>query len=220
VNVGTKGNIIHLSRQVVVNDNLSAFINVSDMLGRAARRSIEADVYAMLAENGGLGPTQADGQPLMHASRGNVDGTAGANSTARWDAMRVIMSQQMDVSGNDYLDIRPAIWLGPVGLGGAARGVNEAEYDDEATRNQRKPNVSRGLVSDIVDSPRLTGSRYYLLASPGEAPVFEVVFLDGQDSPFLDRQEGFDVDGTRWKVRLDYGVHAVDYRGIVTNAGQ
>ena len=220
VNVSTKGNIINLSRQTIVNDDLGAFIGASAMLGRAARRSIEADVYALLAENGGLGPTQADGQPLFHANRNNVDTTGGANSTARWDAMRVLMSQQKDISGNDYLDLRPAIWLGPVGLGGAARGVNEAEYDDEATRNQRKPNVSRGLVRDIVDSPRLSGSRYYLLSDPSEAPVFEVVFLDGQDSPFLDRQEGFDVDGTRWKVRLDYGVHAVDFRGAVTNAGE
>jgi len=27
------------------------------------------------------------------------------------------------------------------------------------------------------------------------------------------------VDGARWKVRLDYGVGAIDYRGAVTNAG-
>ena len=220
VNVRTKGNIINLSRQTIINDDLGAFIGAAAMLGRAARRSIEADVYALLAENAGLGPTQADGQPLLHANRANVDTTAGANSVARWDAMRILMARQMDVSGNDYLDIRPAIWLGPIGLGGAARGVNEAEYDDEATRNQRKPNISRGLVRDIVDTPRLAGNRYYLLADPSEAPVFEVVFLDGQQEPFLDRQDGFDVDGTRWKVRLDYGVHAVDYRGIVTNAGQ
>jgi len=27
------------------------------------------------------------------------------------------------------------------------------------------------------------------------------------------------VDGARYKVRLDYGTAAVDYRGAVTNAG-
>jgi hypothetical protein len=32
-------------------------------------------------------------------------------------------------------------------------------------------------------------------------------------------QNGFSVDGVQWKVRHDYGVAAIDYRGAVTNAG-
>ena len=51
------------------------------------------------------------------------------------------------------------------------------------------------------------------------APTIEVSFLDGQEDPFLELQNGFDTDGARYKVRLDYGVSAVDYRGGVTNAG-
>ena len=65
----------------------------------------------------------------------------------------------------------------------------------------------------------MTGTRRYLFADPSEAPVLEVAFLDGAQEPVLERQEGFDVDGSRFKVRLDYGVAAVDYRGAVTNAG-
>jgi hypothetical protein len=49
--------------------------------------------------------------------------------------------------------------------------------------------------------------------------VIEVAFLDGQDAPFLDQEEGFTVDGTRWKVRLDFGIAAVDWRGVVRNNG-
>jgi hypothetical protein len=71
-----------------------------------------------------------------------------------------------------------------------------------------------------VDTPRLAGTRRYLFADPTEAPVVEVASLDGAQEPFLEQQEGFDVDGSRWKVRLDYGVAAVDFRGAVTNAGQ
>jgi hypothetical protein len=32
-------------------------------------------------------------------------------------------------------------------------------------------------------------------------------------------QDGFDVDGARYKVRLDYGTAAIDYRGAATAAG-
>ena len=78
----------------------------------------------------------------------------------------------------------------------------------------------RGLFRDVVDTPRLTGTRNYLFADPSEAPVIEVAFLDGNQEPYVEQQAGFTVDGTQYKVRLDFGVAAIDYRGAVTNAGQ
>ena len=68
-------------------------------------------------------------------------------------------------------------------------------------------------------SPRLSGTRRYLFAEPAVAPVIEVAFLDGNQEPYIEQEMGFTVDGTRYKVRLDFGVAAIDYRGAVTNAG-
>lgn len=218
ITAGTKGNIINLSRQMVINDDLGAFVGLSNSLGGAAARTVEAAVYAMLALNSNLGPTMGDGKALFHADHGNI-GSASALAVAGIDADRVLMGSQKDVSGNDYLSLSPAILLVPLGLGGAGRAVNAQEYDDDSQKNQRKPNVVRGLFRDVVDTPRLTGNRRYLFADPSIAPVLEVAFLDGQQEPYLEMQDGFDVDGTRYKVRLDYGTAAVDYRGAVTNAG-
>lgn len=218
IQAGTKGNVINLSRQAIINDDLGAFVGLSSMLGRAAARTVEADVYALLALNSGLGPIMADGVTLFHANHKNV--TSGASlSMDAIDKDRVAMASQMDVSGNDYLDLRPAVLLVPIGLGGSARAINEAQYDPDTPNKLQKPNVVNGLFRDIVDTPRLTGTRRYIFADPAEAPVIEVAFLDGAQEPFLERQEGFDVDGSRFKVRLDYGVGAVDFRGAVTNAG-
>jgi len=218
ITAGTKGNIINLSRQMVINDDLAAFVGLSNSLGGAAARTIEAAVYAMLALNSNLGPTMGDGKALFHADHGNI-GTGAALSVAGIDADRVLMASQKDVSGNDYLQLSPAILLVPIGLGGLAREVNGQEYNDDSNKQQRKPNVVRDLFRDVVDTPRMTGTRRYLFADPAIAPVLEVAFLDGQQEPFLEMQDGFDVDGTRYKVRLDYGTAAVDYRGAVTNAG-
>ena len=188
------------------------------MLGRAAARTIESDVYALLALNGGLGPTMADGYTLFSANHDNI-GTAAALSMAAIDADRVTMAMQKDVSGNDYLDLRPAVLLVPIGLGGTARTINDALYDPDTANKLQKPNMVNGLFRDIVDTPRLSGTRRYVFADAMEAPVLEVAFLDGAQTPYLELQNGFDVDGGRYKVRLDYGVGAVDYRGAVTNAG-
>ncbi len=218
VQADTVGNIINLSRQAIINDDLGAFIGLSRMLGRAAARTIEATVYALLKENGGLGPTMDDGKTLFHADHRNV-GTAGALSVASIEDLRVKMASQKDIGNNDFLDLRPSGLLVPMGLGGDARVINEAQYDPDTSGKLQKPNKVRGLFGDIIDTPRLEGSRFYGLASAAEAPVIEVSFLDGNQTPYLEMVEGFDVDGTRYKVRLDFGVTAVDYRGAVTNAG-
>lgn len=214
----TKGNLINLSRQAVINDDLGAFIGLAAMLGRAARRTVEADVYALLALNSGLGPTMLDGFTLFHANHSNI-GTGAALAMTAVDADRVLMASQRDVSLNDFLDLRPTVLLVPISLGGTARTINDAQYDPDTANRLQRPNMVRGLFSDIVDSPRMSGTRRYMFANPSEAPVIEVAFLDGNDAPYLEMENGFTVDGARWKVRLDYGVAATDFRGAVTNAG-
>lgn len=214
----TKGNIINLSRQAVINDDLGAFVGLAAMLGRAARRTVEADVYATLALNSGAGPNLNDGNPLFHSSRNNIT-TGAALSMIAIDLDRVAMASQRDVSGNDFLDLRPAVLLVPLALGGTARTINDSQYDPDANNKLQKPNQVRGLFRDVVDTPRLTGTRRYLFADPAEAPALEVAFLDGNDTPFLEMENGFTVDGARWKVRLDYGVAGIDGRGAITNVG-
>lgn len=211
----TKGNVINISRQTIINDDLGAFIGLANMLGRAARRTIESDVYALLASN----PTMSDGIALFHASHGNLAGSGAVVSIATVEAARQAMAQQMDVSGNDYLDLRPSVWVGGMSAGATAREINAQEYNDEATKNQRKPNIVRGLFRDVVDTPRISGTEWYLFADSMDAPVIEVAFLNGEQVPFLDSMEGFNVDGLQWKVRLDYGIAAVDWRGAYKNAG-
>ncbi len=212
ITAGTKGNIINLSRQAIINDDLGAFIGLAVTFGRAAKRTIEADAYAYLASN----PTMSDGIALFHASHGNL-GTTGAPSVTTIDEARVLMASQKDVGGNDYLDLRPAVWLGPLSYGSAARVANNSEYDPDANNKLQRPNSVRGLFRDVVDTPRIADTKWYQFADPNDAPVIEVAFLDGVSEPFLDQEDGFSVDGVRWKARLDYGIAAIDYRGAVRN---
>lgn len=216
----TKGNIIAITRQVIVNDDLGFVTRLTAQLGRAGKLTIEKAAYALLAQNSGLGPTQSDTNPLFHASRANV-GSAAAISAAALDADRVVMAQQTDVGSQEYTDLRPSVLLVPVGLGGQARIINQSQYDPDtlANKSQMKPNIVAGLFSDIVDTPRISGTRRYLFANPSVAPVFVVSFLNGQQEPVLETDEGFRIDGVEMKARLDVGVNAVDWRGAVTNAG-
>ena len=216
VRAGTKGNIINLSRQAIINDDLGAFLGLATAFGRAARRTIEADVYALLTSNSGNGPTMQDNLPLFDAAHNNI-GTTQALTVTAIDQARTLMARQTDFTGNEFLDLRPSIWLGPMELGGTARVINDSQFDPDANNKLQRANMVARVFGDIVDTPRLLGTanRWYALTNPADAPVFEVVFLDGNDAPYLELENGFDVDGARWKARLDFGVGAIDWRGIV-----
>lgn len=215
----TKGNIISLSRQAIVNDDMGVFSRVAQQAGRAAALSIEMDVYDLLLLNAGLGPLMNDGVAMFNAAHNNI-GAPAAISVASIDADRVLLASQKDASLNEILDIRPGVLVLPIGLGGAARVMNTSQYDTDIVANKfLVPNKVVGLFRAIVDTPRLTGTRRYMFADPTLFPVIEVAFLDGVQEPFLDTQEGWRIDGTEWKVRLDYGVAAIEFRGAITNAG-
>lgn len=218
IQAATKGNIINVSRQVIVNDDMGFVVRLLSQLGRAAHLTVEIAAYAEIGKNSGLGPTQSDSQPFFHSNRKNVNATGSALGVAGLEADRVKLAQQTEPNGNEYLDLRPAVLLVPVGLGGEAKVVNAMEFED--TDNKfRKPNKVRGLFREVVDTPRLSGTRRYLFAEPSIAPAFEVVFLEGNEEPVLETKDGWNVDGTEMKVRLDFGVGAIDFRGAVTNAG-
>lgn len=213
-----KGNIIGLTRDAIVNDDLGAFSFLAVDLARAAKLSIESDVYALLALNSGLGPNMNDGNSLFHASHGNL-GTGGVPSVTTFEELGTLMAKQKDVSGNEFLDIRPSVLVVPIGLRGDSIVINEAQYDPDTASKLQKPNKVRGLFDDVVGTPRLSGTRYYAFADPNMAPAIEVVFLNGVQEPYLEQREGWRFDGTEFKVRHDYGVGGLNYRSAATNAG-
>lgn len=216
----TKGNIIGITRRALANDDLGAFQNLASGLGMAAALTVESDAYAMVTANSGTGLSY-DANPLFHSTRSNI-GPTGAMSATTLDGARATMARQKDPSGNQFLTLRPAVWLGPVELGGTAKQFNSSTTDPTDNKAQGVANKVLNLFRDIVDSPFLSAqstTRHYLLADPGLYPVFAVGFLDGQEAPRIDTEQSFGFDGVQMKVILDYGTAVIDFRGAVTCAG-
>jgi hypothetical protein len=132
------------------------------------------------------------------------------------------MRKQKDPSSLDYLNIMPRTLLVPVVLEDNARTIISSDFNTDTTA-QLKRNIVKDwgpltVVSDpVMDATSTTA--WYLIADPMDAPLLEVRFLDGLQTPYIGQDEEFLTDAIRWKVRLDYGVAANDYRGGFKNAG-
>jgi ATP-dependent protease ClpP protease subunit/ribosomal protein L12E/L44/L45/RPP1/RPP2 len=178
-----KGRILEVTPELLVNDDLGTLVSITTALGQAAGRTIEKDVYALLALNAGLGPAMNDGNTLFHASHGNIAATGGAPTVVLVDASRQQMAAQMDPGSNDYLDITPVAFLGPLSLGTTARVINSAQYDPDTANKLQKPNPMQNIFRDVIDTPRLSGTAWYMFADPNVEAVIEVAFPGRQPEP-------------------------------------
>lgn len=216
------GEIFSLSREAIINDDMGALANLAGEFGRAAARTIENDVYAFLAANGGLGPTQADTQPFFHANRSNVNAVGSALSVAGLDADRVVMRAQKDPSGRDFLSLSPAVLLVPDALGGTAKVINTAQYDPDTANKLQRPNIAQNMFGAVVSTPRLAANttRRYLFCDPAQCAAIVVAYLEGYGrGPVMESQNGWRTDGVEWKVTQYAKAQAGDPKGAVTNAG-
>jgi len=210
-----RGNIIGITPEIIINDDIGYISSLTTNMGRAAKRTIENKVFALIAAN----PTMKDGFALFSTDHANLAGTGTVPSVDSLDAARIAMAKQKDIGGNEYLDIRPAIWLGGLTHGSDVRVIVGAQYDPDTANKLQRPNKVNGIVQNIVDTPRITGTDWYLFGDPTVAPVIEVVFLDGQSEPLLAMEEQFNTAGLSYRVELPFGVGAIGYEGAYKNPG-
>lgn len=216
IQLATYGKMISLTRQTIINDDLSAFTRIPSAAGRAARRTIGDLVYAILTGN----PAMADGDALFHANHNNI-GTGGVPTTASLDELRKLMALQSDGNATS-LGISPYAVIVPEALRGKVIGIIESETEMASSQNNSKrPNYVRNLATVISDARLDADSalKYYMVANPAMFDTVEVAYLDGVEEPYLEQQDGWSVDGVSMKVRIDAGVKALDHRTMAYNAG-
>lgn len=207
--LATYGELFSISRQAIINDDMSMLTDVPMKLGRAAKATIGDLVYVILTKNEKM---QSDSKPLFSADHGNsikggMDvGTIGNGRTA--------MRKQKE--GERTLNIRPAFMLVPTALEIAAIQVVGSGSVKGADVNANIINPIRN-IAEIITEPRLddkSDTTWYMASAKGTDTI-EVAYLNGVDTPYIDQQEGFTSDGVTTKVRIDAGVAPVDYRGLV-----
>lgn len=207
--LATYGKLFSITRQVVINDDLSALDRIPKSMGKAAIRTVGDLVYAVLGNN----PKMSDGKALFHADHGNLLSPAKALSVGRIDEALSAMQTQQE--GDAILNIMAKYMIVPVALRSTANALVGAEYDP-ALADAKVPNPVRGLVEVIADARLDKQSKLntYFAADPAIHDTIEVAYLDGNEQPYMEQQQGFTVDGATFKVRMDAGVAPMSWRTV------
>ena len=206
---------LHISREALVNDDLGAFTEPLRLFASAVAETEASEFLALFATNGsGWGPNLADGQPLFHASHGNVvTGTIGTAGIG--EARRVMRLQQLP--GGGLARITPRYLLtGPAQETAAEQALSQLAV---ATAEDARP-VFANRVALYVE-PRLSGSQFFLFADPNEAAIAEFVSLERSGG--VPQVESFDLGPNRLGIALrcvhDFAIVPASYVGAVRASG-
>ena len=229
--LATYGEIVALTRKVIINDDLQAFTRIPALLGVAAAQLESNTVWGIIIAN--VAATYAGDKTdtaLFHANHGNLlSGVASSidSSVTNADPLtalgkaRAAMRNQKGMQGTP-LNLIPRYIAVPNALESKMLQlifpINLASWRPDAV----VPEWVRTLVP-IVE-PRLDAvaggtTAWYLVADPAQIDTIEYCYLEGQQGVYIETEQGFDVDGVKIKARMDFGAAALDFRGLQKNAG-
>ena len=154
-----------------------------------------------------------DGQTLFHASHGNLaSGTL--LDVAGLDLARKAMRGMKALDGKTPINATPKYLV----VGPEMETVAERLLASIYATTVADVNAFSGKLSLLVE-PRITDDRYYVFADPAVLPVLEYAYLSSAQGPQMASREGWDVLGMEFRVVLDFGCGAIDWRGAYFNPG-
>lgn len=203
--LATFGRIIALSRQAMVNDDLSGFGQLLLKFGEAASRREAEELVSIL-----LTPPDIDGVALFHADRSTLISKA-LSLAGLGEAVQALRAQK-DLDGGLVMQ-EPATIIVPAALEMPARQL-VAAYTP-AVSDSVQPFRLSVAVEPRLDTASLTA--WYLAA--GNQSALEYGYLDDAQGIQTVQREGFEVDGMEIKARLDFGCGWVAPVGWVKSTG-
>jgi hypothetical protein len=209
--LATYGKILNISRQAIINDDMSAFTRIPSIYGRACAE-LESDlVIGILTANAAMSDTFA----LFHANHTNL-GTAAALSETSLTEARKMMRLQKGLA-NEMLNLMPRFLVVPAALETTARKLVAS-----ITPTQSSAVNPFGGSLDLIVDPRLDAASaisWYMVADPAQIDTIELAYLSGQRGVYLEPYTDYTTDGFKMKVRLDVAASPIDHRGMFKNAG-
>ena len=220
--VETYGTMLTLTRRMMINDDLGAFLKLPRLIGRQSAIKLQKVGFSLLLENAN-----------NFFSTGNKNYFEGADSSLQITSLTTAEQKFFDQTDDngDPVSMTPSILLVPTSLKTVAEQLyNDLAVNETTTANKPKPNRNphagkfRPIATPWLNAQSLTGSSdtaWYLLADPADAAVIEVIYLRGRRTPYIESEESsFNTLGMQWRGYFDFGVALQEKRAGVKVKGQ
>lgn len=216
----TYGLLLSIDRRDIINDDLGAITTVPRKLGRGSGLKINDVFWTTFLANSGFFKTANKNYLTGVDTALTIDGLTKAEEK---------FLNQVDSEGKP-IGIMPAIILVPTGLSAIGTMLHKSLEIRDTTASTKYPVANphqgkfRSEVSRYLANSNYTGNSakaWYLLADPGDLPVIEVCFLNGQESPTIETADAdFNVLGVQMRGYHDFGVSLQDPKGGIKSKGE
>lgn len=224
----TYGKKFCLTRKMIINDDLGAFMKVPVAMGNRAARLIDQLFFSRLLKN----PVQLDEKALFSSAHKNL--LTGATSALSSDSLKKAIQlflDQVDADGQP-ISVEPKFLLVPTALKHLAIELTRGATLITAGGADNIVRPALNILADenlqVVSSPYLANSAYegasstawYLFGDPHQVDTWEIGYLKGKRTPTVERGEtDFNTLGMWFRVYFDLGVREQEHRGMVKSAG-
>lgn len=215
--VKTFARAFKISRQALINDDLGAFAQATQMMAAAAANTEAAQISSLLLLGSGDGPQLSDGVRLFStaASRANKAASGSILSVANLGLASAAMRKQLHLDGVTPTNAKPRYVLVGADREVEARQVVNTTMVPNATSSV---NPFAGELEPIVDA-RMTGNSWRLFADPALFPVLELAYLEGRTAPEIESFDTVTTLGITFRVVFDFSPAVVNWRGAYLNPG-
>lgn len=197
----TKGSIVGITREDLINDDLGVLSMIPERFGQMAGRTINKDVFGAISRTAG---------------------DYGANTSGALNVANLATAYQLALgitdSNGDYLGAMPNVILASPSNYLTALNIYQSEQITGTSSEKGKNNVMRGLLAPITSQFLGSGTAYWLFNSA--FPLVDVAFLNGRTTPVVETAEAdFSQLGIQMRCYFDYGAAAGELKAAVYSTG-
>lgn len=220
--INTYARKIGFTRQLLINDDLSALQRFPAMFGSAAVRLENDIVWGLILNydfinNKAANHRLSDGKPLFDISHNNLLEAGSALDLDTLSSVRELGRNQKTID-NKRLNLTFNTMAVGTGLETQAQKLLTGLYTPDNVDNV---NIFRNAMSLIVE-PRIsdvTGGKTAHYYFSQQAKAVEYAYLSGNEGLYTETVESTDVDGTTILARHDFGAGFEDFRGAAKATG-
>jgi hypothetical protein len=213
----TYAKMFALTRQDIINDDLGAFNNIRDRIGRGSGIKLNQVFWTSFLDDATLFNATAE------ADGGHNNLLTTALGESGMTAAEVLLDSKTDGHGNPIDIGGEHILLTGSTLHGTARKwyVSEEIRDTTASTKTPTTNIYKNRYRPVKSRYVTSTTAWYLLPmSGGDMAPMEVCFLDGVQAPTIESADAdFNTLGVQFRGYFDFGVAQKEWRASVKSTG-